>query len=323
MNKSKNALRKAAQIILVLIAVTMVVTFVAALIDLLSRPAHAAEAPWQHFCAAPYAASQKDACRKAAVAIDGFNMPSAAKEHFKAVLGAVCNNGTTAYLAPDQQLEQMWSGPDAHHKMAHLMNNVPVAELPVQKSPDGRLYRKDSVFETPKALSWSWDYEGKTYALYLPFVCFNWSWAVTEHPCATLVYTVKPGDLARFAVFTAGRDGRLSDTCWQLCDGDVCSAPPSPCQDCNWSGPFQVIPTGYEPNYTGLYVAHSAKQTLRLPLDVMTNYIALCVDRDGLGESDSWIVQPSAWVGTKIVSVPYGGQHWPAWGEVDMSRWAR
>ena len=141
-------------------------------------------------------------------------------------------------------------------------------------------------------------------------------------PCATVEYAVKQGDLVRFAVLTYGKD-RLPDACWQLCDGDECSAPPSPCQDCDWIGPLSVIPSGYLPNYTGLYIAHGAKQTLRFPREVKANYVALCVTRGDLGESDSWVVQPSAWGTATTVVVPYGGQEWPSWERVDMSRWRK
>ncbi|MHB0865906.1 MAG: hypothetical protein ACYC1Y_03345 [Minisyncoccota bacterium] len=132
---------------------------------------------WQHWGAAPYAHSLKEACQKAPAAIDGTSMPEAVKEHFKKALGD-CKGGTTVWLTPNQPLEQMWSGPDKTHPKDWVMNNRSVGELPVLKSPDGRLYPKGAVFETAKAFSWMFVYEGKTYVLYLPLVCFNWSWSL-------------------------------------------------------------------------------------------------------------------------------------------------
>ena len=196
------------------------------------------------------------------------------------------------------------------------MNNVTVAKLPVLKAPDGRQYRKnknkDTVFETVEALSWTFSYEGRTYVLYLPEVCFNWSWSVATtppEPCATVAYTVSPGDEVRFAVLAQRR--LPPSACWQLCDGIECSMFPSPCDECDWAGPLSAIPVGFNPLHTGLYVAHSAKQTLRFPREVMANYVALCVEREGFGESDADVVTPQDWQGRDVHYVPAG---WPLWG---------
>ena len=58
-----------------------------AIITFLSA-ANAADGEWKNWGAAPYAASQEEACRKTSLAIDGFNMPPTVKEHFKTELGA-------------------------------------------------------------------------------------------------------------------------------------------------------------------------------------------------------------------------------------------
>ncbi|MFI5260423.1 MAG: hypothetical protein ACHQU0_01340 [Candidatus Paceibacteria bacterium] len=136
---------------------------------------------------------------------------------------------------------------------------------------------------------------------------------MTQGVCATVHYTVAPGDEVRFAVLARKR--LQASACWQLCDGDVCSAPPAPCDECDWTNPEEVIPDGFEPLHTGRYVAEASKQTLRYPIEVEANYIALCLTREGPGQSDSWIIQPAAWQGraVHVVSVPYGGQEWPTW----------
>lgn len=147
--------------------------------------------------------------------------------------------------------------------------------------------------------------------------------SVPPSSCATVAFAVKPGEEVRFSVLAQRR--LPASACWQLCDGNACSALPSPCDVCDWIGPKSVIPAGFEPLHTGRYTAHAERQTLRFPREVEANYVALCVTSDKLGESDSWIVQPSAWRGVSIVSIPYGGQQWPAWGKdkVDMSRWKK
>ncbi len=291
----------------------------------LANPVFASEsAQWNKWNVSPYANSFTEACQRSSQAIDGFDMPLAVKEHFKSVGGSFCEGGKEVWLTPGMPLEQMWSGKSGK-KLPHLMNKKSVGELPVTKSPDGRRYRKGAVAETARALSWTFVYEGKTYVLYLPFVCFNWSWAYGTPPqslqCAIVKYTVKPGDEVRFAVLAEKR--LPASACWQLCDGEECAAPPAPCDTCDWIGPKSVIPDGLEPLHTGKYVAHAPLQTLRLPVEAALNYVALCDEREGLGESNSWIIQPSAWGENKMVTVPYGGQEWPTWGEVDMSKWPK
>jgi len=157
------------RIILFMVSATVLVGF--SFWALLANLASAAET-WDQWGAAPYATSQEEACRKAPEAIDGLNLLPEVKEHFKKVLGTTCKGGTEAWLVPDQRLEQMWSGGST----PHVMNGFPVAELPVLRSPDGRPYPKGSVAQTARALSWEFIHEGKRYVLYLPMVCFNWSW---------------------------------------------------------------------------------------------------------------------------------------------------
>lgn len=163
---------------------TILLLFViAAVFIAMSKKAHAAEeSPWDKWGVAPYATSLEEACKKAPTAIDGFNLPTAVKEHFKQAIGADCKSSKEVWLTPDMLLEQMWSG----GQKPHVMNNKKVAELPVKKSPDGRPYRKGSVAETAKAQSWSFVHDGKTYILYLPSVCFNWSWAFAPAPAPML-----------------------------------------------------------------------------------------------------------------------------------------
>lgn len=167
--------------------VAAVVTIVILLIALNTKAYAADESLWDKWGAAPYATSFEDACKKAPDAIDGLNSLSPeARQYFKSTLGTTCKGGTEAWLVPHQQLEQMWSGLDSHHKQPHVMDKKTVAELPVLKSPDGRPYRKGAVAETAKTLSWTFVGAGKTEVLYLPFVCFNWSSAFGQSPVVVL-----------------------------------------------------------------------------------------------------------------------------------------
>lgn len=292
-------------------------------------PAVAEAREWKRWNAAPYATSREETCKKAPEAIDGFAFPMPVKEQFKKLLGTDCKGAVEAWLTPGTPLEQMWSG----GKPPHVMDKMKVAELPVLQSPDGRAYRQGAVAETAKALAWRVEHDGRAYMLYLPFVCFNWSWKFGVLPismppppppppappapdCATFEFVVAPGDEVRFAVLSQRR--LPASSCWQLCDGNDCSAPPSPCDNCDFAGPLSVLPDGLYPNHSGVYVASAAKQSLRFPREARANFIALCVTREWFGQSNSWIVQPSAWnaLGKNArIRVPYGGQIWPVWGE--------
>ncbi len=270
---------------------------------------------WKYWGAAPYALSFAKSCRKAAWAIDHSSMPRAVKEHFRKVLTNGCSGGKNIWYTPGTMFRQMTSGPDRHHRHDWVMKDVTVAVLPVIRSPKGRLYRNGSVAETVKGREWRWTYEGKTYVWTLFYVCGNQGWRVISIPtpvCATVTFTLKhPGEIVRFAILT---DRRLpASSCWQLIDGDVHSALPSPCDTCNWIGPRSVIPRRYKPLYTGLYTANFAKQTLRFPVEVKQEYVALCVTRKGFGESYAWVIPPKEWAGKKVVRVPYGSQQWPVW----------
>ena len=325
---------------------TFVVLLVLAVAALTSPTAYSADGDsWSSWGVEPYASGQTEACRKAPDAIDGFSMPSEVKSYFKTVIGTGCPGGRQTWLTPNMMLEQMWSG----GSRPQVMNKKEVGELPVLKSSDGRPYRRGSVAQTAKALSWAAVYEGKTYIIYLPLVCFNWSWAFGADPptspsvpqalaaavakekkCATITFVVQPGDEirvqpgdeVRFAVFA--RQRLPASACWQLCDGKKCSAPPSACDDCDWAepnGPKSVIPDELEPVHTGSYIATESNQSIRFPREVESSYVALCVLRSGLGESDTWVVQPGVWdsIVTNI-SIPYGGQKWPVWGQYDSSK---
>ncbi len=126
--------------------------------------------------------------------------------------------------------------------------------------------------------------------------------------CIEYDYTVNVGDQVRYAAFTRGR---MPAACWKLCDGSVCSAPPSPCTICDWLGAANV-PEEYSPNYTGVYIARYQKQRFFAPVQMKNEYFVICVDRDGeFGDSDSWIAEPSEWGRGSVYRVPSG--QWPVW----------
>ncbi len=261
---------------------------------------------WQHFGVAPYASSRDEAMKTRESAFQKLGLPKPVVALF---IEATKKPGEKVRLVNGDRLTAMLSKGGVVHK------NVTVA---FDKPPvSGKM-----EYAAP-AEKWQVSWQGKVYTVFLPEICGNWSSIDPSlEACVTVEYTVKPGDEVRFVVLSQKR--LPASACWQLCDGTTdCAAPPSPCDTCDWVGPKSVIPTGFEPLHTGRYTAKSAKQSLRLPREAMSEYVAICVARGGLGESDSWIVQPSAWVDRSVVQVPYGGQQWPVWGQVDWSKWRK
>lgn len=273
---------------------------------------------WEKWGIDPYASSISEACAKAPKAIQGFqHMPQDVKDNFKKILGDSCQEFMKESLAPGTRIQEMWSG----NKGLLGMKEVPY--IPVSHAPDKRKYRENSVFQAPIVFLWKFisKRDGKTYLLYLPWVCFNWAWGydlpqpTSDMKCVTVEYFVEQGDEIRFAIFAKGR--LPSSSCWQLCDGDKCSAPPTPCDTCDWRGPKSVIPVGFDPMHTGRYTASVQRQTLRFPQEVKDGFVILCDERKGK-HSDSWIVPPTAWgkfgKNNIAIHVPYGEQDWPVWG---------
>lgn len=279
-----------------------------AFVALTAPKANAADGtPWDRWNVAPYAASFAEACKKAPAAIDGFSLPASAREHFKKALGTDCAGGVEAWLTPGMALRQMWSG----GQKPHVMNNKAVGELPVLKSPDGRRYHKNAVAETAKALKWTFVHEGKSYTLYLPFVCFNWSWAdspasvatvaLLTPECRTVTVTVKPGDWVWYGVFS--RRYLPASACWKVMDGENGSAPPTPCLNCDWKGVRDLIPAQYQPYHTTYYVAKSGQQTFSFPVEISEEYLQLCSLRDGV-QSNGVLIKPHAWGERVHITIP-------------------
>lgn len=165
--------KRLARVLIALFAVTFTLL-------LKSLPAYAETTSWEHFGAAPYAASIEEGCRKAPEAIDGFSLPTEVKAAFKASVGTTCaTSGKVEFFTPGERLTQMWTG----GANPHILDNVEVAAVPVTHSPDGRAYRKDAVVEALKTFTWNTTFAGKRYVLVLPVVCSNWSWySVTLPP---------------------------------------------------------------------------------------------------------------------------------------------
>ncbi len=276
-----------------------------------ANTAHASEFRWRYFGAAPYATSRTLAMETRKSAFSKLGLPSEVVALF---MERTRTRGRTVRIVNGDRLSAMISRGGVVHR------NVLVDFI----SPLG----SGKMEYAAPAERWSVTWKGRVYTLFLPEVCNNWSVRVSTKKvhtvakdCVLVTFRVIPGDIVRYAVFTDG--SRLSSSCWSLSDGNITSATPSPCTVCDWSGPLQVLPEGSLVKYSGLYRARNRVQTLRFPRGVMQRYVALCVTRAGLGESDSWVIQPSAWGSDVSLKIPYSGQKWPVWGisKIDWSRW--
>lgn len=276
-----------------------------------------AEFKWQHFGADPYAATRAEAMRTRESAFRKMDLPA---QVVKQLMLATERPGEKVRIVVGNHLSVMLSkGGVVHRDVVVAFVKPPIS---------GRM-----EYAAP-AEKWQVLWEGKVFTIFLPEICYNWSNVVAEDvaqtlptvaeesQCLTVEYVIEPGDEVRFAVLAQKR--LPASACWRLCDGMDCAAPPSPCDMCDWAGPRSVIPTGFWPLHTGRYVARRESQSLRFPVEVASEYVALCVTRRG-AQSNSWIVQPTAWVDRTTVSIPYGGQEWPSWGmdKIDWSKWPR
>jgi hypothetical protein len=278
---------------------------------------------WNHWNAAPYATSQGEACRKAPEAIDGFiSMPQAVKDHFKRAVGSACKGESAkVWLTPHQRLEEMWSGPDKHHKAAHVMKLPEVAEHPVVRAADGRTYRPGSVAESPSAEVWTYVYEGKTYVLYLPHVCFNWSWTFgppvipLKNPCYTISFNAPPGKV-RWGVGV--KEAPLPpDECNAIKQGDKpWTAWYGDCNDFIYIEGRAVPcipPVDYIQRVLGasafiphryVYVPMAKRQTLRFSGAVLQAMVYICLEDREERRSCRVDVRPEDWKGRTHIDVP-------------------
>jgi hypothetical protein len=155
---------------------------------------------------------------------------------------------------------------------------------------------KPSLPVSAEAEMWQIEWEGQIYTIYLPTICNNWAFKVESAQCAVAQYETEVGDEFKFVVLTEGSYLPAS-ACWEVCDGESCSAPPTPCTDgCNWSGIRESVPAEFSfAAHSGAYTTKSRLQTIRFPREVMQEYLGACVTRND-AQHNGILVRPEDWV---------------------------
>lgn len=264
------------------------------------------ETLWENWGAAPYALSLGEAYKKAPEAINGFDIPLAVKKHFTENPALIRNGGKEVWLTPDMTLEEMWSGKDLKHPTAYVMQRRTVAKLPVFKSPDGRRYRPGAVFETARAFSWECVYEGQTYVLYLPYVCFNWAWAFGPPPvpepdrCVEISFNAPVGGKVRWGV--ASVNGPLLPS---ICNAQQQGEGPwtawvGQCDACiRTLGSMMFIRTilGGEVDipHKFVYSVTEERQILRFTTDIWTDVVYICLEYLDGSRTMGVYIRPQDW----------------------------
>jgi len=270
--------------------ITLIVPLLAAL--LFSTPASAAF-EWRNFGADPFASSRDDAMQdRERVFRESFGFSIACVAE---ALRVTSQPGATVRLNVGDQLTVMLSGGFVSNP------DTVIAFAPV----------RTGIEYAATAESWTIFCDGVERQILLPEICFNWSLRTPprgQEVCLTAEFTVVPGDLVRWALLT--RRPMPRSGCWEVCDGDVCSSPQTPCDNCNWLGPLSRVPNDRVPLHSGTYTARATRQTISLPLAAGDEYLALCVDREGQGQSDGGVIEPSDWHEFTYALPP---QVWPVW----------
>lgn len=246
-------------------------------------PATTRSEEWQNWGAAPFAHTREEACRKAPEAIDGFvEMPAEVKAEFKQLLGVTCSGGKVTYLVAGQLLSGMWTG----GKDPHVMHDVKVAELPVAVAPDGRAYRSNTVFESARALEWQVKRGRKIYKIFLPDVCFNWSYSIEEDQenCVTLTFNAPVNGFVRWGVATKDGKPLKPDACNAQREGATApwDAWYGQCDTCRPAIGYirSVVGEKADVPHKYLYQATTeSRQTLRFSREIWNALVYICLER--------------------------------------------
>lgn len=311
-----------------------IIAMLALVSAMLISPAPAVESSeWKKWNVSPFATTYVEACQNASFAINGLTMPPEVREHFKSTLGDLCEGGMEVWLVPGTHLEQMWSGKSGKNP-THVMNSKTVGELPVSKSPDGRPYRKNAVAETARAYSWEFVHEGKKYILYLPFVCFNWSWALKEVPtpppapvqekerCKEIVFSSPPNAHVRWGAITTSGPLRPSECNAQRQGAGEWKQWYGICAECvttDYSVFSSTLGGGeVQVPHKFVYRVTGDRQVLRFSADAVSMMVVyICLNDKGIVEGKQIdlgtcgvYVRPEDWVGRDQVRIDKSMWNW-------------
>lgn len=296
------------------------IIFLAVSLLVTGATAHA-ETPWTNWGSAPYATSQEEAFRLLPEALVALGIPEEIHEQF---IEQVRTNpqGQEIFLDPSDRLIAMMTG----GVNPHAMFDVPVAAIPV--GGDAR------IVQAARARKWEYEYEGVTYVLILPEVCFNFSYMthvvqVREVPVPTPVEVAPPPEECAMIIFPAeegwavrnfflSEQSRLpTSNCWALLEGidneagARVSSLPGRCDQCNledylrWARREHGL-RGSPVNSARYNAERGNLHAVIIPISQIENYNTICVGPDERRQRYSPVtVEPSDWDSSTLRETPF------------------
>ena len=273
---------------------------------LVGSTAHA-QTSWTNWGSAPYASNQEEAFELLPVALVELGIPAELHQEFMDMVSED-PDGEEIFLDPNDRLAAMMSG----GANPHAMFDVLVAAIPVNQS--------GSIVQAARARKWEIEYEGVTYSLILPEICFNWSYLTYQvevrevevqvsappEECAILVFPAEEGWVVRN--FFLSEENRLpASGCWALLegldneDGARISALPAPCDRCDFEPYLRWARREHgvrgNPVSRVMYEAERGRiHAVIIPLSQMGNYNTVCVGPDERRSYYSPVtVEPTDW----------------------------
>ncbi len=283
----------------------MVIRIIILAASLIFGSAAHAQTPWTNWGSAPYAFSQEEAFELLPEALVALGVPQELHSEF---IDVVSENpdGEEIFLDPNDRLIAMMSG----GANPHAMHDVPVAAIPVNET--------GTVVQAARARKWEIEYEGVTYVLILPEICFNWSYNTFEvevrevevapppEECAIIVFPAQEGWVVRN--FFLAEESRLpASNCWALLDGvdhedgARISSLPGRCDNCDlepylrWARREHGL-RGSPVNSAKYGAERGNVHAVIIPISQIENYNTICVGPDEQRQRYSPVtVEPSDW----------------------------
>ncbi len=262
----------------------------------LANSAHA-EFKWQHFGADPYATTRAEAMKTRESAFRAMGLPAPVVKQF---MIATEKPDEKARLVVGDRLSAMMSkGGVVHRDVVVAFVKPPIS---------GRM-----EYAAP-AEKWQVSWQGKVYTIFLPEICFNWSYRITDGPvvqvvekkCVELVFNSPVGGRVRWGVGTTTGPLPPDECNAQRQDNGAWTAWYGECDTCvpaigyirGILGGSAQIPHKY------LYPVTHTSQTLRFSTSVFDAVFYVCLEYADGTQTCGVYMRPQDWKGRFSVDIP-------------------